>query len=197
MSGEERSFASDSCQIVTYFSSLLPPQGFDAVLTDPMVPTGSLIARKLGEFLSHLSHPRSYKYACCLHTFHFSGLPAVNLLRGLPCSLDMSSAGCPSPPSYVPRFFTGYTDRMNFKERTLNTLVSAYWQRSQGGCMQKQTAPLEHKIHRFCINISHSTTPYFTEAVKTPLFTVRVTWLIMFVLNLDFSVITVKTSIVV
>lgn len=25
-------------------------QGFDAVLTDPMVPTGSLIARKLGEF---------------------------------------------------------------------------------------------------------------------------------------------------
>lgn len=25
-------------------------QGFDAMLTDPMVPTGSLIARKLGEF---------------------------------------------------------------------------------------------------------------------------------------------------
>lgn len=25
-------------------------QGYDAVLTDPMVPTGSLIARKLGEF---------------------------------------------------------------------------------------------------------------------------------------------------
>ncbi|XP_030608351.1 UDP-glucuronosyltransferase 1-1-like [Archocentrus centrarchus] len=79
--------------------SHLDQQGFDAVLTDPMVPTGSLIARKLG-------------------------LPSVNLLRGIPCSLDMKSAGCPSPPSYVPRFFTGYTDKMNFKERVINTLVA-------------------------------------------------------------------------
>lgn len=30
-------------------SHISPLQGFDAVLTDPMVPTGSLIARKLGE----------------------------------------------------------------------------------------------------------------------------------------------------
>ncbi|XP_069020543.1 UDP-glucuronosyltransferase 1A1-like isoform X1 [Embiotoca jacksoni] len=79
--------------------SHLAQQGFDAVLTDPMVPTGSLIARKLG-------------------------LPTINLLRGIPCGLDMSSAGCPSPPSYVPRFFTGYTDKMNFKERLINTLVA-------------------------------------------------------------------------
>uniref|UniRef100_A0A673B539 UDP-glucuronosyltransferase n=1 Tax=Sphaeramia orbicularis TaxID=375764 RepID=A0A673B539_9TELE len=74
-------------------------QDFDAVLTDPMVPTGSLIARKLG-------------------------LPTVNLLRGIPCSLDMKSAGCPSPPSYVPRFFSGYTDKMDFKQRVINTLVA-------------------------------------------------------------------------
>uniref|UniRef100_UPI003AB02ED2 UDP-glucuronosyltransferase-like n=1 Tax=Centroberyx gerrardi TaxID=166262 RepID=UPI003AB02ED2 len=79
--------------------SHLSQQGFDAVLTDPVVPTGSLIARKLG-------------------------LPTINLLRGIPCSLDMKSAACPSPPSYVPRFFTGFTDKMNFKERVINTLVS-------------------------------------------------------------------------
>uniref|UniRef100_A0A3B4TJC1 UDP-glucuronosyltransferase n=1 Tax=Seriola dumerili TaxID=41447 RepID=A0A3B4TJC1_SERDU len=79
--------------------SHLAQQGFDAVLTDPMVPTGSLIARKLG-------------------------IPTINLLRGMPFFLDMRSAGCPCPPSYVPRFFTGYSDKMSFKERVVNTLVS-------------------------------------------------------------------------
>nr|XP_019969103.1 PREDICTED: UDP-glucuronosyltransferase-like [Paralichthys olivaceus] len=79
--------------------SHLAQQGFDAVLTDPLIPTGALIARKLG-------------------------IPTVNLLRGIPCSLDIKSAGCPSPPSYVPRFFTGYTDTMNFKQRVVNTLVA-------------------------------------------------------------------------
>ncbi|XP_019969103.2 UDP-glucuronosyltransferase-like [Paralichthys olivaceus] len=79
--------------------SHLAQQGFDAVLTDPLIPTGALIARKLG-------------------------IPTVNLLRGIPCSLDIKSAGCPSPPSYVPRFFTGYTDTMNFRQRVVNTLVA-------------------------------------------------------------------------
>lgn len=79
--------------------SHLEQQNFDAVLTDPMVPTGSLVARKLG-------------------------LPTINLLRGIPCSLDMKSAGCPSPTSYVPRFFSGFTDRMTFKERVVNTLIA-------------------------------------------------------------------------
>ncbi|TKS80245.1 UDP-glucuronosyltransferase 1-1 [Collichthys lucidus] len=79
--------------------SHLAQQNFDAVLTDPMVPTGSLIARKLG-------------------------LPTVNLLRGIPCSLDIKAAGCPSPPSFVPRFFTRYTDKMNFKQRAFNTLIA-------------------------------------------------------------------------
>ncbi|XP_057713524.1 UDP-glucuronosyltransferase 1A1-like [Corythoichthys intestinalis] len=85
-----------NASLVTHLSQ----QGFDAVLTDPMVPTGSLIARKLG-------------------------IPSVNLLRGIPCFLDMQAAGCPSPPSYVPRFFTGFTDKMDFRQRVLNTLVSA------------------------------------------------------------------------
>ncbi|XP_023130177.2 UDP-glucuronosyltransferase 1A1-like [Amphiprion ocellaris] len=79
----------------------LAQQNFDAVLTDPMVPTGSLIARKLG-------------------------LPTVNLLRGIPCSLDIKAAGCPSPPSYVPRFFSGLTDRMTFMERVLNSLIALF-----------------------------------------------------------------------
>uniref|UniRef100_H3C714 UDP-glucuronosyltransferase n=1 Tax=Tetraodon nigroviridis TaxID=99883 RepID=H3C714_TETNG len=79
--------------------SQLEQQKFDAMLTDPMVPTGSLIARKLG-------------------------IPVVNLLRGIPCLMDMKAAGCPSPPSYVPRFMTGYTDKMTFRERTINTLIA-------------------------------------------------------------------------
>ncbi|XP_054481092.1 UDP-glucuronosyltransferase 1A1-like [Anoplopoma fimbria] len=81
--------------------SHLAQQNFDAILTDPMIPTGSLIARKLG-------------------------IPTINLLRGIPCSLDMKSAGCPSPPSYVPRFLTRYTDKMSFKERTVNTMVALF-----------------------------------------------------------------------
>ncbi|CAJ1071620.1 UDP-glucuronosyltransferase-like [Xyrichtys novacula] len=77
----------------------LAQKEFDAVLTDPMVPTGALIAHKLG-------------------------LPIINVLRGIPCGLDLKAIGCPSPPSYVPRFFTGYTDKMTFKERTINTVVA-------------------------------------------------------------------------
>ncbi|XP_038820295.1 UDP-glucuronosyltransferase 1A1-like [Salvelinus namaycush] len=77
----------------------LEQQGFDAVLTDPLVPTGSLIARRLG-------------------------VPSVCLLRGIPCGLDLTSAACPSPPSYVPRFFTKYTHSMSFSQRVGNVLVS-------------------------------------------------------------------------
>ncbi|KAJ0058997.1 hypothetical protein NL108_003355, partial [Boleophthalmus pectinirostris] len=76
--------------------------GFDAVLTDPMVPTGSIMARKFGKLC----------------------LPTINLLRGIPCSLDFKSAVCPSPPSFVPRLFTGYTDKMSFKQRIINTIVA-------------------------------------------------------------------------
>lgn len=83
--------------------SHLQQQGFDAVLTDPMVPTGSLMAHKFG-------------------------VPTVNLLRGIPCSLDMKAAGCPTPPSFVPRYFTRYTDKMTFKERLINTIIGALFE---------------------------------------------------------------------
>ncbi|XP_056590336.1 UDP-glucuronosyltransferase 1-6-like [Triplophysa dalaica] len=70
-------------------------QNFDAVLTDPVLPIGAILAYNLS-------------------------LPAVYMLRGMPCGLD----ACPNPPSYIPRFLTRYSDRMTFGQRVVNTLVS-------------------------------------------------------------------------
>ncbi|XP_077059814.1 UDP-glucuronosyltransferase 1A6-like isoform X1 [Siphateles boraxobius] len=77
----------------------LRKQNFDAVLTSPTVPTGAILAYNLS-------------------------LPAVYMLRGLPCGLDSTATACPNPPSYVPRFFTHYSDCMSFRQRVLNVLVS-------------------------------------------------------------------------
>lgn len=116
----------------TVFSLVLPfclltsslVQDFDAVLTDPAVPTGSLLARKLREF-SHRDRLCVFQgVLSSLTADSLSGLPTINLLRGMPCFLDMRVTGCPSPPSYVPRFFTGYIDKMSFRERLVNTVVS-------------------------------------------------------------------------
>ncbi|NXA13555.1 UD11 glucuronosyltransferase, partial [Sapayoa aenigma] len=68
---------------------------FDALLTDPVVPCGLILAQ-------HLS------------------LPSVYFLRGVPCGLDFEATQCPSPPSYVPRGFTEYTDHMTFLQRVRN-----------------------------------------------------------------------------
>ncbi|CAM4731906.1 unnamed protein product [Leuciscus chuanchicus] len=75
----------------------LRKQNFDAVLTSPTVPTGAILAYNLS-------------------------LPAVYMLRGLPCGLDSTATACPNPPSYVPRFFTHYSDCMSFRQRVLNVL---------------------------------------------------------------------------
>uniref|UniRef100_A0A8B9UYB5 UDP-glucuronosyltransferase 1-1 n=1 Tax=Anas zonorhyncha TaxID=75864 RepID=A0A8B9UYB5_9AVES len=72
---------------------------FDAVLMDPFFPCGQILAE-------HLS------------------IPSVYLVRGLPCSLDFHATLCPNPPSYIPRFFTRYTDRMGFLQRVVNVIVS-------------------------------------------------------------------------
>ncbi|XP_051528847.1 UDP-glucuronosyltransferase 1-6-like [Myxocyprinus asiaticus] len=77
----------------------LREQKFDAVLTDPALPTGAILAYNLS-------------------------VPAVYMLRGMPCGLDSMATGCPDPPSYVPRFFTRNLDRMTFGQRVLNVLVS-------------------------------------------------------------------------
>ncbi|XP_009680105.1 UDP-glucuronosyltransferase 1A1 isoform X3 [Struthio camelus] len=92
----------DSCrrlladkQLIKY----LEASAFDAVFMDPFFPCGQIVAE-------HLS------------------IPSVYLLRGLPCSLDFHATLCPSPPSYIPRFFTRYTDRMTFLQRVHNLIVS-------------------------------------------------------------------------
>ncbi|XP_076864890.1 UDP-glucuronosyltransferase 1A1-like [Brachyhypopomus gauderio] len=77
----------------------LRKQNFDALLTSPAVPTGAILAYNLS-------------------------LPAVYMLRGLPCGMDSRGTACPDPPSYIPRFFTKNSDRMSFSERVLNVLVS-------------------------------------------------------------------------
>ncbi|XP_030613831.1 UDP-glucuronosyltransferase-like [Archocentrus centrarchus] len=79
--------------------SRLKEQGYDLVLTDPFLPCGSVLA----------------------HTF---SIPAVYFLRGLPCELDIKANQSPSPPSYVPVFFSGNTDSMTFPQRVKNFLMS-------------------------------------------------------------------------
>uniref|UniRef100_A0A803VKH7 glucuronosyltransferase n=1 Tax=Ficedula albicollis TaxID=59894 RepID=A0A803VKH7_FICAL len=70
---------------------------FDALLTDPVVPCGVILAE-------HLS------------------LPSVYFLRGIPCGLDFEATQCPNPASYVPRAFSQLTDRMTFLQRVKNLL---------------------------------------------------------------------------
>ncbi|NXL73452.1 UD11 glucuronosyltransferase, partial [Leptocoma aspasia] len=70
---------------------------FDAVLTDPILPCGAILA----EYLS---------------------LPSIYFLLQIPCGLDYQATQCPSPPSYVPRAFTALTDRMTFLQRVKNVL---------------------------------------------------------------------------
>ncbi|XP_018598807.2 UDP-glucuronosyltransferase 1-6-like isoform X1 [Scleropages formosus] len=79
--------------------SYLRGKQFDALLTDPAWPIGPI----LGEHLE---------------------VPSVYMLRGLPCGLDFKVTACPAPPSFVPRIFTHYSDRMTFPQRTINILVS-------------------------------------------------------------------------
>ncbi|XP_017276251.2 UDP-glucuronosyltransferase [Kryptolebias marmoratus] len=79
--------------------SQLKGEGFDILLTDPFFPCGSVLAKILS-------------------------IPAVYFLRGLPCELHTKANQCPSPPSYVPVFFSENTDRMNFPQRVKNTMMT-------------------------------------------------------------------------
>ncbi|NXG07029.1 UD11 glucuronosyltransferase, partial [Sakesphorus luctuosus] len=71
---------------------------FDAILMDPVLPCGPILAE-------HLS------------------LPSVYFMRGLPCTLDYRAAQCPSPASYVPKTFSSASDHMAFPERVKNMLI--------------------------------------------------------------------------
>ncbi|XP_051854346.1 UDP-glucuronosyltransferase 1A5-like isoform X1 [Antechinus flavipes] len=72
---------------------------YDAVLTDPIIPCGAILAQYLS-------------------------IPAVYFLRGVPCGLDTESTQCPDPASYVPRMATENTDRMTFLQRVKNILYA-------------------------------------------------------------------------
>ncbi|XP_008298739.1 UDP-glucuronosyltransferase-like [Stegastes partitus] len=79
--------------------SQLRAQKFDVVLTDPFLPCGSMLS-------------------------HMFSIPVVYFLRGLPCELDIKANQCPSPPSYVPKFFSGFTDSMTFPQRVGNLAMT-------------------------------------------------------------------------
>ncbi|XP_066179350.1 UDP-glucuronosyltransferase 1A1-like [Sylvia atricapilla] len=70
---------------------------FDAVLTDPFLPCGQIVAE-------HLS------------------LPSIYFLQQIPCGLEYQATQCPNPPSYVPRAFTELTDHMTFLQRVKNMI---------------------------------------------------------------------------
>lgn len=91
------------CEMLLYNETLmksLGETGFDALLTDPFLPCGTIIAQKFS-------------------------LTTVYFLRGIPCRLDEAASKCPSPPSFVPRFFTGYSDKMSFGQRINNMIMTA------------------------------------------------------------------------
>lgn len=90
------------CESLLYNEALmqkLREEHFDLVLTDPFLPCGPIIAKAFS-------------------------LPAVYFLRGLPCGLDLEAAQCPSPPSYVPRYFIDNTDVMTFPQRVKNVFMA-------------------------------------------------------------------------
>ncbi|XP_062313290.1 UDP-glucuronosyltransferase-like isoform X1 [Osmerus eperlanus] len=90
-----------ACEGLLYDQTLmerLRGEGFQLMLTDPFLPCGSILAK----------------------TF---SMPAVYFLRGLPCGLDEKAAQCPAPPSYIPRFYSGNTDKMDFLGRVKNMVM--------------------------------------------------------------------------
>uniref|UniRef100_A0A674IFH0 glucuronosyltransferase n=1 Tax=Terrapene triunguis TaxID=2587831 RepID=A0A674IFH0_9SAUR len=94
---------SSACRHFLYNKELikyLEDSKFDAVLMDPVLPCGPIIA----EYLS---------------------VPSVYFMRGLPCGLDFKATQCPNPLSYVPRIFTSNSDHMTFTQRVKNLLVNA------------------------------------------------------------------------
>ncbi|XP_074045952.1 UDP-glucuronosyltransferase 1A5-like isoform X6 [Macrotis lagotis] len=73
---------------------------YDAILTDPVVPCGAIMAQYLS-------------------------IPSVYFLRGVPCRFDAESTHCPDPPSYIPRMTTGLTDQMTFLQQEFEAYVNA------------------------------------------------------------------------
>lgn len=99
---EDSALLLSACSHLLYNKELmtsLAESSFDAVLTDPFLPCGSIVAQYLA-------------------------LPAVFFLNALPCSLDFQGTQCPNPPSYVPRPLSFNSDRMTFLQRVKNMLIA-------------------------------------------------------------------------
>ncbi|NXE70948.1 UD11 glucuronosyltransferase, partial [Calcarius ornatus] len=77
----------------------LSQSSFDAILTDPALMCGPILAH-------HLS------------------LPFVFFMRGFGCDLHFAAPQCPSPLSYIPRLFSFNSDQMTFFQRVENALIS-------------------------------------------------------------------------
>uniref|UniRef100_A0A8C2YC35 Uncharacterized protein n=1 Tax=Coturnix japonica TaxID=93934 RepID=A0A8C2YC35_COTJA len=75
----------------------LEESNFDALITDPGLPCGAILAE-------HLS------------------IPSVHFMRLIPCEFDFQATQCPGPVSYVPRAFTDNTDHMTFLQRVKNVI---------------------------------------------------------------------------
>ncbi|XP_056676114.1 UDP-glucuronosyltransferase 1A1-like isoform X2 [Monodelphis domestica] len=91
-----------ACSHLVYNKELmahLEERNFDVVFTSPFLPCGSIVARYLS-------------------------LPAVYIVHGMPCSLDLVSTKCPNPSSYIPRSFSGNTDQMTWGQRVKNMLLT-------------------------------------------------------------------------
>ncbi|XP_018413761.1 PREDICTED: UDP-glucuronosyltransferase 1-3-like [Nanorana parkeri] len=91
----------EACKNLLYnetFLNDLETHKFDAMLTDPVFPCGEIIAQ-------HLS------------------IPTVFFMRGALFGVEQEATKSPNPLSYVPRFFTVYTDHMTFNERVKNFLL--------------------------------------------------------------------------
>ncbi|CAI9548601.1 unnamed protein product [Staurois parvus] len=96
------SFVVAQCEYLLQNDSLikyLEDYKFDAMLNDPVYPCGEIIAE-------HLS------------------IPSVSFIRGAFFGADLEATRSPVPASYVPRFFTVYTDHMDFSQRAKNFIIS-------------------------------------------------------------------------
>uniref|UniRef100_A0A5F8GSS4 UDP-glucuronosyltransferase n=1 Tax=Monodelphis domestica TaxID=13616 RepID=A0A5F8GSS4_MONDO len=72
---------------------------FDALLTDPALPCGVILAEHLA-------------------------IPSVYFFRGFPCALEHAMSRTPNPVSYIPRCYTAFSHQMTFFQRVINFLVA-------------------------------------------------------------------------
>jgi glucuronosyltransferase len=54
------------------------------------------------------------------------GIPVVGFWVTLPIGIEMESTTQPSPPSHVPYFMSGFSDRMSFWQRLQNVFLKTY-----------------------------------------------------------------------